>query len=98
MAEVQKREEEPVVDPAFFAGLKRRPPGLAARVEILPKRMRDTNKALTSMRLSCTYADQSARRNQVMRSTQTPKSTSTSQRRGWTVTALSTFCRAQQMP
>ncbi|MBE3044260.1 AMP-binding protein, partial [Candidatus Bathyarchaeota archaeon] len=44
MAELEEREEELLVGPAFFTGLKGQLPGRIRHVEILPKRMRATNE------------------------------------------------------
>ena len=44
MAEIGEREEELLVDPAFFTGLRHRLPGLIKHVEILPKMMQATNE------------------------------------------------------
>jgi len=44
MAELEEREEELLVDPAFFTGLASRLPDQIEHVEILPKRMRATNE------------------------------------------------------
>ncbi|CCF35240.1 aureobasidin A1 biosynthesis complex [Colletotrichum higginsianum] len=44
IAELEEREEELLVDPAFFTGLVARLPDHVWHVEILPKRMRATNE------------------------------------------------------
>ncbi|KAF2149161.1 acetyl-CoA synthetase-like protein [Myriangium duriaei CBS 260.36] len=44
IAELQEREEELLVSPAFFTGLKYRLPDLVQHVEILPKIMEATNE------------------------------------------------------
>lgn len=44
MSRMKDREEELLVDPAFFTGLQSRMPDLVEHVEILPKRMKATNE------------------------------------------------------
>ncbi|KAI0407966.1 non-ribosomal peptide synthetase [Xylaria palmicola] len=44
MAEVEEREEELLVDPAFFTALQRRLPDQVKHVEILPKKMQATSE------------------------------------------------------
>ncbi len=44
MAEMEEREEELLIDPAFFTGLASRLPARVQHVEILPKRMEATNE------------------------------------------------------
>ncbi|CAH0046828.1 unnamed protein product [Clonostachys solani] len=44
MAELEEREEELLVDPAFFTGLMKQLPGKIKHVEVLPKRMEVSNE------------------------------------------------------
>jgi amino acid adenylation domain-containing protein len=44
MAELEEREEELLVEPAFFTALEKRLPDLIKHVEILPKNMQATNE------------------------------------------------------